>query len=74
MAATLVETQQIVAGHMERIQREFKPGSKITVLVRFASLPERDFLMTDDDLDEVAQAVVRRKASEAAAKIGVSGQ
>ncbi len=55
--------QRTVAGRMEQIVDCFKPGVKITVLVRSPGFPNRDFLMTADDLDEVISAVDRRKAA-----------
>lgn len=59
----LQEVQGEVAGYMERIQKLFVSGNKITVLVRHPGKPEQDFLMTDDDLDEVVAAATRRKAA-----------
>lgn len=63
----LLIVQQQVAGHMEDIQSLFKKGAKITVLVRTPDKPDSDFLMTDDNLDEVVAAVQRRKAAGATA-------
>ncbi len=56
----LQRTQQAVAGHMEAIQAMFKPGAKITVLIRVPDYPDRDFLMTDDDLAQVREMLDRR--------------
>lgn len=49
-----------VSTHMDEITRNFKPGAKITVLVRTPGNDEADFCMTDDDLAEVAKMVQRR--------------
>lgn len=52
----------IVSEHMEAIVACFKPGVKITVLVRTPDHPTRDFCMTDDNLAEVIEMVKRRQA------------
>jgi hypothetical protein len=57
----LQEVTQEVAAHMEEIVSFFKPGVKITVLVRTPDAPTRDFCMTDDDPDEVIAMMQRRK-------------
>jgi hypothetical protein len=56
------EVQQIVAGHMDDILKCFKAGTKIAVLCRTPGFPERDFVMTDDDLSELSAMIDRRKA------------
>lgn len=58
----LETVRQIVAGHMEDIVGCFKPGVKITVLVRVPDHPTRDFMMTDDTTDEIIAMVKRRGA------------
>lgn len=57
----LQDTASIVAGHMDAIVTRFKPGVKITVLVRTPGHPTRDFCMSDDDMDEVISMAQRRK-------------
>lgn len=61
--SALVETQQIVAGHMDDILKCFKAGAKITVLVRFPDKPNSDFMMTDDDPAEAIAMIQRRQAA-----------
>ena len=39
----------------------FKPGAKITVVVRHPGYPERDFVMTGDTLDGAIEALQRSK-------------
>ena len=56
----LEETQHFVAGRMDEIMRMFKSGSKITVLVRTPGYPDRDFVMSNDALPEVAKMIARR--------------
>lgn len=53
-----------IAGLMDEIQNHFKHGSKITVVVRFPGMPDRDFIMSSDDFDEVIAALNRRKVKE----------
>ena len=57
----LAEVQEEVSGYMDEIIRLFKPGAKIAVLVRSPEFPDRDFIMTDDDLDELISMISRRK-------------
>lgn len=57
----LLKVQYTVAKHLEKILKLFRPGVKITILVRLPADSQADFLMTDDDLDEVIEAVHRRK-------------
>lgn len=61
----LVRTQEIVAEHMDDILKMFKPGAKITVLVRAPNDPEglKDFMMSDDEPQELLNMVARRKAA-----------
>lgn len=70
MSEALAQTQSVVAGHMEKIVACFKPGVKITVLVRTPAFPggERDFLMTDDDLGEAIKAIEIRLSAGMDAK------
>ncbi len=64
---TLVEVQGVVAEHMLAIQGCFKTGVKVTVIVRTPDYPNRDFMMTNDDMSELQELLVRRKASAEAA-------
>jgi hypothetical protein len=60
----LSDVQEMVAGHMDKIVAMFKPGVKITVLVRTPDLPDRDFMMTDDDHAELIAMIERRARAE----------
>lgn len=62
---TLEEVQDEVAAHMDDIAQCFKPGVKVTVLVRTPNYPDRDFLMTNDEPDRIIEAVVRRQKTGA---------
>jgi len=52
-----------VADHMDEILRFFKPGAKITVIVRRPEHPDgrQDFVLSNDTLDEAIAALQQRK-------------
>jgi hypothetical protein len=60
--ADLQRTSEIVAECMDEIVGCFKPGVKITVLVRTPDYPDRDFCMTSDTMGEVIAMAERREA------------
>lgn len=62
---SLSDVQEMVADHMDEITAMFKPGVKITVLVRVPNLPDRDFMMTNDDHAELIKMIERRAKAEA---------
>lgn len=65
MANDLVQrVAESVQDSMDEILAKFKPGARISVLVRTPGKPTADFCMTDDDLEEVI-AMVRRRQGEA---------
>ena len=61
----LVEVSEIVGDYMDRIVKLFKPGKKITVLVRTPGDDhgQFDFMMSDDDPQELLNMIARRKAA-----------
>ena len=59
----LAETSQSIAALMDEILSHFKPGRKITVLVRTPDNPDGDFCMTNDDLREIPAMIERRLAT-----------
>lgn len=61
MTDLLQRAAERVQDSMDEILANFKPGAKITVLVRTPDKPTADFCMTSDDLDEVLAMVQRRK-------------
>lgn len=61
--ARLVAVQAQCAGHLDEIRACFKPGVKTCLTVRTPGEPERDFVMTDDSLDEVKAMLGRRAAA-----------
>lgn len=56
-----------VAGRMDQILALFKPGAKITVLVRRPDHPDgsQDFVMTNDEFGGAIAALEVRRAAEA---------
>lgn len=62
----LKNTSEAVADRMSEILGFFKPGAKITLLVRRPGEPEQDFCLTNDDLTEVTAMIARRLAAGAA--------
>lgn len=61
MSDALRAVAEMVRFHMEEIRKGFKPGVRVTVLVRTPDHPRRDFMMTTDDPDEILKMVQRRK-------------
>ena len=61
---TLEETQIEVSGHLDKIKSYFKPGVKITIIVRTAgdSDGKLDFMMGADDPQETMNLIARRMA------------
>jgi hypothetical protein len=58
---------RIVSEHLDAIRREvFKPdaGMKLTFIARDPSNSEADFLISEDDLSEVAELLIRSAARE----------
>ena len=53
--------QERVADHMDEIHRYFKPGVRVTVIVRTPDFPDRDCLMTADDIPELIALLQRRE-------------
>ena len=56
----LMIVQSEVAHHMEQIEKAFKPGVRLTVLVRTPGFPEGDFVMTSDGLEDAIEMLQRR--------------
>lgn len=49
---------------LRRVERLFKPGAKITLIVRNPDVPgDAGALLTNDDLDVVIEEIQRRKAN-----------
>lgn len=54
---------EAICEHLSEIKTFFKPGAKVTLLVRRPEKPDgsQDFVLTDDLLDEAVAALLRRK-------------
>lgn len=63
-SAIVQNTANEVGYYMGRIMKLFKPGAKITVIVRTPGCPGRDFIMSDDNLEEAMAATLRRRNGE----------
>ena len=62
MSEKMQTAMQRVSRHLDAIQREvFKPGAGmlLTFIARDPTNPEADFLMSEDDLSEVAELLIR---------------
>ncbi|WP_426229328.1 hypothetical protein [Pararhizobium sp. DWP3-4] len=60
MSDLLQRTAEGIQERMDEILANFKPGAKVTVLVRTPDKPTADFCMTDDNLWEVTAMLKRR--------------
>lgn len=56
---------EAIADHMDTILTYFKPGAKITVLVRRPEAPDgsRDFIQTNDTIDQAIAALITRQTA-----------
>ncbi len=56
---------ELVQEHLDDISALFRPGAKVTLIVRHPGYPKRDFVITGDDWEGVAEVVERSKRREA---------
>lgn len=61
---TLDQVNAYASQRLDDIRSCFKPGAKLFLAVRAPGYPERDFVLTDDNLDEVMALIERRKAGK----------
>jgi hypothetical protein len=61
---TLDEVHQEVSAFLTEAERFFKPGVKLTFIMRRPDNDECDILITDDSLDELAAVIERMKKRE----------
>jgi hypothetical protein len=59
MSAVLDRLHADIGEHLDAIKSMFKPGAKITLIVRNPSLKDGDVLLTDDDTREAVAALKR---------------
>jgi hypothetical protein len=64
MSLTMQDVKEEINWHLERISHLFKPGAKLTILVRHPHIPDgdADVLLTDDTLTEAVEAIKRLDA------------
>lgn len=61
MSQSLAQAREEISGHMDRILSVFKPGARITVIVRTPDNNEGDLLLTNDSLTEAVAVIERSK-------------
>lgn len=54
------EVGMLIESHLNDIAKLFKPGVKITLMVRTPGHPARDLLMTIDDYESISAMLDRR--------------
>ena len=67
MSQKMQNAMRIVSAHLDAIQREvFKADAhmKLTFIARDPANPEADLLLTEDDLDQVAEVLIRSRRRE----------
>lgn len=67
MSPKMQRAMRVVSTHLDAIQREvFKAdaGMKLTFIARDPNNPEADFLLSEDDLDQVAEVLIRSSQRE----------
>lgn len=58
---TITRVNEIVSTYMNNISAMFKPGNKITVVVRNPDIPgDTTFMLTNDDLGELVNDLAGR--------------
>jgi hypothetical protein len=62
MSDKLRDLNDSMAYHMDAILALFKPGAKITVVVRNPMLPDGDVVIGNNDLDDTIETINRMKA------------
>lgn len=61
--AQLSRAIEHVSACMDEILGAFRPGAKITVMVRRPGEPTRDFMLTSDDMPEIRAMLDRRDSA-----------
>ena len=55
---------------MKQVESFFAPGVEVTLIVRSPGYDSRDFMLSNDDLDEVKKLIQRRQIAMATAEKG----
>jgi hypothetical protein len=71
---TLEDVRELVADRMDEISTYFKPGVKVTVIVRCPGFPSRDFMMTADEIPELEALLKRRHALRHRVRLCAAGE
>ena len=61
-----------IADHLADIERLFKPGARLTLVVRRPNFPEQDVVVTNDLIGDAIEAMRRRMAADAAVAGGTA--
>lgn len=61
---TLSEVHAEVAEHCSQVAKYFKPGAKVTILIRNPHLADGDMVVSDDSMDSAIGALARLKEKE----------
>lgn len=64
MARTLEQVHSEMQWHADQIERMFRSGAKVTIIVRNPSIEDADTLVTKDDIDAVVDAIRSLQAQE----------
>jgi hypothetical protein len=64
MSDKLVRTHAEVADHCAEVAKLFKPGARVTILIRNPHLDDGDMVVSDDALDSAIRALERLKTKE----------
>lgn len=62
MSEKLRRTVAAVSTHMDAIRALFIPEVRVTLIVRTPGFDGRDFMLSEDELDEVIALIERRRA------------
>lgn len=68
MSDQLSRVTDFVAETMDSIAGRFKPGAKVTVIVRLPGNDEADFMLTNDTPEEIGRLIARRAAAASAGR------
>lgn len=63
MSEVLDQLHNDLSADLERVKRRFKPGVKVTLVIRRPYNVEADVVIGDDDLSEAIAAINRRVAA-----------
>lgn len=62
MTADLLAAKLELGDLLDKVKRLFKPGNKVTLVIRNPGLGDADLVIGDDDLSEAVAAIERLKS------------